>query len=151
MDLDLWDCFGRKKVCLITEEIRYHKQCYVSHAQVLARSGKSQYVHLIQIMPSNWLLEWISSNFSHDKAFKKVSHLHDFGFPYPRSRTQGSKVTLRGLRGHLLHTVTFHGFCLSLLCSWNYTRIHYTWTAFYLNMLKLLQWQMLLLVCSNIV
>ena len=23
MDLDLWDCFGRKKTCLITEEIRY--------------------------------------------------------------------------------------------------------------------------------
>ena len=23
MDLDLWDCFGRKKLCLITEEIRY--------------------------------------------------------------------------------------------------------------------------------
>ena len=22
MDLDLWDCFGRKKICLITEEIR---------------------------------------------------------------------------------------------------------------------------------
>ena len=23
MDLDFWDCFGRKKICLITEEIRY--------------------------------------------------------------------------------------------------------------------------------
>ena len=23
MDLDLWDCFGRKKLCLIIEEIRY--------------------------------------------------------------------------------------------------------------------------------
>ena len=23
MDLDLWDCFGRKNLCLITEEIRY--------------------------------------------------------------------------------------------------------------------------------
>ena len=23
MDLDLWVCFGRKKLCLITEEIRY--------------------------------------------------------------------------------------------------------------------------------
>ena len=23
MDLDLWDCFGRKKLCLITEEIQY--------------------------------------------------------------------------------------------------------------------------------
>ena len=25
MDLDLWDCFGRKKLRLITEEIRYLK------------------------------------------------------------------------------------------------------------------------------
>ena len=23
MDLDLWDCFGRKKLCLIIDEIRY--------------------------------------------------------------------------------------------------------------------------------
>ena len=23
MDLDFWDCFGRKKLCLISEEIRY--------------------------------------------------------------------------------------------------------------------------------
>ena len=27
-DLDFWDCFGRKKHCLITEEIRYHKLIY---------------------------------------------------------------------------------------------------------------------------
>ena len=24
MDLDLWDCFGRKTLCLITEKIRYY-------------------------------------------------------------------------------------------------------------------------------
>ena len=24
MDLDLWDCFGRKNLCLIIEEIRYN-------------------------------------------------------------------------------------------------------------------------------
>ena len=26
-NLDLWDCFGRKNLCLITEEIRYTDQC----------------------------------------------------------------------------------------------------------------------------
>ena len=25
MDLDFWDCFGREKLCLISEEIRYTK------------------------------------------------------------------------------------------------------------------------------
>ena len=28
-DLDLWDCFGRKKLCLITEEIRYAPDRYI--------------------------------------------------------------------------------------------------------------------------
>ena len=26
MDLDFWHCFGRKKLCLISKEIRYLKQ-----------------------------------------------------------------------------------------------------------------------------
>ena len=37
MDLDLWDCFGRKKLCLITEEIWYSKfakDCFnIKHIQ----------------------------------------------------------------------------------------------------------------------
>ena len=39
MDLDLWDCFGRKKLRLITKEIRYYHQIqtvveYLDHFKI---------------------------------------------------------------------------------------------------------------------
>ena len=37
MDLDLWDCFGRKKICLISEEIRY---CNSPKIEELSFSGQ---------------------------------------------------------------------------------------------------------------
>ena len=32
MDLDFWDCSGRKKLCLITEEIRYHQKIFIRNS-----------------------------------------------------------------------------------------------------------------------
>ena len=43
MDLDLWDCFGRKKLCLITEEIRYLE----SQTRKLDNLPKSDYMYLL--------------------------------------------------------------------------------------------------------
>ena len=38
-DLDLWDCFGRKKLRLITEEIGYHNHSGVGFIQTLVIFG----------------------------------------------------------------------------------------------------------------
>ena len=55
MDLDLWDCFGRKIICLITKEIRYdnmtsgdldlieikHTSILLKMSQIVRKSGLS--------------------------------------------------------------------------------------------------------------
>ena len=40
MDLDLWDCFERKKLCLVIEEIRYISKHFEEESYFLGNKRK---------------------------------------------------------------------------------------------------------------
>ena len=67
MDLDLWDCFGRKKLCPITEEIGYVEKTEALYSRTLDQTGSDDNSDIIRIFHGYEV--WIEKSVTRFKKF----------------------------------------------------------------------------------
>ena len=83
MDLDLWDCFGRKKLRLITREIRYTQslKVYFTSQVVFAKDAHFALEDLANcgydVVSLDWTIKPTHARYSRDISSKVQSNLSD--------------------------------------------------------------------------